>query len=102
MEVKMKNTIVLLIVFVLSALLAWTRMSYADWGHHGDHQYYHYHDHPHYGLHVASFYPDEYYPVAVGGSRYYYDDGLYYSNVGGDYVVVAPPVGAVVSAVPPD
>jgi len=66
------------------------------------HAYLHYHDHPHFGDRIHTFYPDEYYPVVVGGTRYYYDDGLYYSYTNGVYVVANPPVGAVVGAVPSD
>jgi len=98
----MKDLYGLLMVLGVSALLVWSKFSYADWGQHGSHQYYRYHDHPHYGFHVAAFYPDEYFPVLVGGVRYYYDDGIYYDYVGGAYVVVSPPVGAVVTAIPPD
>lgn len=103
-EEKMKNLLTLIFVFGLLALLVGPKLSYADqrWGHHGNHQYFRYHDRPHYGFRVSAFYPDEYYPVWVGGARYYYDDGLYYNNVGGNYVVVSPPMGAVVSSIPSD
>lgn len=87
-------------------LLTWQGFSYADdhhdWGHHGNHNYYHYHDHPRYGVEVTAFYPNEYYPVMVGGTQYYYDDGIYYDYTGGNYVVAQPPQGAVVSAIPSD
>jgi len=100
----MKNIYTLLIIFGVLPFLLWPKISNADerWGHHGEHHYYRYHDHPHFGFHVSAFYPDEYYPVWVGGARYYYDDGLYYNYAGGNYVVVAPPAGAVVSTVPSD
>jgi len=100
----MKRIFALLIGAGLLASWVGPQLSYADdrWGHHGEHHYYRYHDHPHYGFHVSAFYPDEYYPVWVGGTRYYYDDGLYYNYVGGDYVVVSPPSGAVVSSIPSD
>jgi len=93
------------VVFVALILIALPKLSHADWdraGHHGSHHYYRYHDHPHFGVHVDTFYPDEYYPLAVSGARYYYDDGLYYTYSGGYYVVAPPPVGAVVSAIPSD
>jgi len=104
----MKNLYALLIVLGILTLWVCPEFAYADRdeghheGHHGEHQYYHYHDHPHFGVHVAAFYPDEYFPVWAGGTRYYYDDGIYYGYAGGDYVVVNPPVGAVVSTIPPD
>ena len=95
-----------MIFFVVLTLWVGPRFSYADWGHagyHGSHHYYRYHDHPRFGLHVSAFYPDEYYPVSVGGARYYYDDGVYYNYVRvGDYVVVTPPTGAIVSTIPSD
>jgi hypothetical protein len=34
--------------------------------------------------------------VMVGGSRYYYDNGLYYTGGPGNYIVVEAPVGAVI------
>jgi len=87
-------------------------LSYADWGigvsvgdrgyHHDDRHFYHYYDHPHYGYHMH-FLPDGYYTIWAGGTRYYYYDGLYYRYVGdGDYVIVAPPAGAMVTAIPSD
>jgi hypothetical protein len=69
-------------------------LSYADWG-------YHYHDHPNWGYH-SHFLPAGYFSLWIGGARYYYYDGLYYSYVGGDYVLVSPPVGAVVTSIPTD
>ncbi len=94
-------------------LLTFSGLSYADWGvgvnigsgggyHRDDRHFYRYHDHPRFGLRV-SFLPYGYNTVWVGGSRYYYYDGLYYTAVGGgEYVLVNPPVGAYVSAIPPD
>jgi hypothetical protein len=87
-------------------LLAQPRTSYADRGdrhddRRDDRHYYHYHDRPHFGLHV-SFVPDGYFDLWVGGARYYYYDGLYYSRVGRDYAIIAPPIGAVVNVIPPD
>ena len=68
---------------------------------HEDRHYYHYHDHPRYGLQVP-FIPDDCYAVRADRSRYYYYDGLYYSRRSVDYVLVAPPIGAIVRSVPPD
>ncbi len=102
------NLITFLKIFLGLAVWGWPGFLYADpdhhenWGHHGIHHYYHYHDRPHWGIHVDAFYPDEYYPVWTGGARYYYDDGVYYDYVGGNYEVVAPPIGAVISTVPSD
>jgi len=102
-----------LLVLVFSAFPV---ISYADWsigigvgdhhddhwGHRDDHRFYGWHDHPHWGMHIH-FLPAGYFTVWVGGTRYYYYDGLYYNYVGdGDYVIVNPPVGAYVAAIPPD
>src|SRR5208282_923118 len=49
------------------------------------------------------FLPAGYFTIWAGGTRYYYYDGLYYAYVGnGDYVLVNPPIGAYVNAIPPD
>ncbi len=87
-------------------LIAAPQLSYADWGrhhedHHENHHFYRYHDHPHWGLRL-SWIPNNFITVTLGGARYYYCDGLYYSRFGGEYVVVAPPVGAVVRSIPSD
>lgn len=93
------------------ALFTAPSVSYADWGvgvsfggpgyHHDDHQFYRWHEHPHYGLHLH-FLPHGYFTVRVGWHTYYYYDGLYYNYVGGDYIIVNPPVGAYVSVIPSD
>lgn len=96
---------------LLLVLLAIPQLSYADWGvgvsfgepgyHRDDHHFYRWHEHPQYGLHMH-FLPDGYLTIHVGFHRYYYYDGLYYNYVGGEYILVAPPVGAYVSVIPPD
>jgi hypothetical protein len=45
---------------------------------------------------------NEYVPVYTGGSRYYYYDGLYYTPAGNRYVLMTPPIGAIVPAIPSD
>jgi len=105
----MKNNITKFLTGLLVLVfLTIPQFSYADWsigvgvGDHYDHHYYGWHDHPHYGLHMH-FLPDGYFTVWVGGIRYYYYDGLYYSYVGdGDYVLVSPPAGAIVNTIPTD
>jgi hypothetical protein len=99
-------------LFVLM-LFAAPRLSYADWGigvsvggpgyhHDDDRRFYRYHDHPHFGLHMH-YLPDGYFTVWAGGTRYYYYDGVYYRYVGyGDYVIVPPPAGAMVTSIPTD
>ena len=98
----------LLMSFLTLVLLAAPQLSYADWGfgirvgdHDRDHHYYRYHDHPRYGIH-SHYLPAGYLTLWVGGNRYFYADGLYYSYVGGDYIIVNPPIGAYVNVIPPD
>ncbi len=69
--------------------------------HNQPHHSYRYHDHPRWGMSI-SWLPDSFINVRLGGSRYYYYDGLYYNRFGREYVIVAPPVGAVVHSIPTD
>jgi hypothetical protein len=95
---------------LMLAFLAGPQLAFADWGiginvggpgHHHDDHFYRWHDHPQWGLHIH-FLPEGYHTYWVGGVKYYYYDGLYYTYVGGDYVLVAPPVGAYVEVIPQD
>jgi hypothetical protein len=110
----MKNAVKLLLGVLL--LVAVACPAFADWGvsvgvgdrhdHHDhwdhDRRYYGWHDRPAWGYH-AHYLPIGYSTIWVGGTRYYYSDGLYYNYVGdGDYVIVNPPMGAYVAAIPPD
>ena len=70
-------------------------------GRHEERHYFRYHDHPHYGYHVQ-YIPDMSYAFSRGGINYFYFDGLYYNCIGEEYVVVAPPVRAVVREIPPE
>ena len=91
------SAILLAVTFLIPVTLC-----YADGrDRHEDRHYYHYHEHPSFGLRL-SFVPDDSFVVNVGGGSYYYYDGLYYNRMGGEYVIVAPPIGAVVAAIPPD
>ena len=89
------------IIFILGVIFMLFRptLSYAWEGQHD--RYYHYHDHPRFGMRIELI-SNDYVPVVVGGARYYYYDGLYYTPAGNAYVLVAPPVGATVPALPPD
>jgi hypothetical protein len=96
------NTKKILAAVLMLALFAAPKLSYADWGdHHDGHSYYRWHEHPHWGIHIHIL-PVGYITVRVGWHSYYYYDGLYYNYVGGDYVLITPPVGAYVSVIPPD
>jgi hypothetical protein len=107
------NVMKIFLGVLMLVLSAAPKLSYADWGvgiHIGGPGYYHddgrrfyrWHDHPQYGWHMH-YLPAGYFTIWVGGERYFYCDGLYYTYVGyGDYVLVEPPIGAYVSAIPPD
>lgn len=56
------------------------------------------------GYHPGLFFnvlPPGYFSFSFGGTPYYYDQGVYYQPQANGYVVVAPPIGAVVPALPP-
>jgi hypothetical protein len=108
------NVMKIVLGFLMLLLFVSPKASYAYWGvgvnfggpgpgyHHDGGGFYRWHDHPHYGWHIH-YLPAGYFTIWVGGTRYYYYDGLYYNYVGyGDYVLVNPPVGAFVSVIPPD
>jgi hypothetical protein len=62
------------------------------------HSYYWSRFHP--GL-AFSVLPPGYVQIGVGGTPYYYNEGVYYEPAPTGYVVVAPPLGAVVPELPP-
>lgn len=62
------------------------------------HSYFWFGFHPGMFLHVL---PPDYSQVYVGGVPYFYDQGVYYQSSPSGYVVVSPPVGAIVPALPP-
>jgi len=111
------NIVKLVMGVILLAIWAMPQKSFADWSigigvgdgghhhddfHHGDHDFYRWHDHPHYGYHMH-FLPPGAVTIWVGGIRYYYYDGLFYSYVGdGDFIIVNPPIGAYVDVIPQD
>jgi hypothetical protein len=64
-----------------------------DWGH----SFYWSHYHPGVFLNVL---PPGYFQFSIGGAPYYYYGGVYYAPQQNGYMVVAPPVGAVVPALP--
>ncbi len=104
---------------LILVLFAAPKPSFADWSaavsfggpgyhhddrhfyHHDEHRFYRWHDHPHFGIHFH-YLPEGCFSVWVGWHRYFYYDGLYYSYIGGDYVLVNPPMGAYVGTIPSD
>jgi hypothetical protein len=109
---KGANIMKIVFSFLVLILLSLPKFSYAEWSvglniggpgyYHDDHGFYRWHDHPHYGWHFHHL-PGGYFTIWAGGVKYYYYDGLYYTYVGdGDYVLVNPPVGAVVTTIPSD
>ena len=98
---------------LILASFVFPQLSYADWsigigigdhrdrGYRHDEHFYRWHEHPHYGLHMH-FLPEGYMTIWAEGQRYYYYDGLYYTYVRGDYILVNPPIGAYVQVIPSD
>ena len=79
----------------------------ADYGHHGDWEHHHGGGSglPLFvaGAVVGSFFaslPREHTRIIVNGVPYYYYDGVYYAACPNGYVIVNPPMGAVVPAIP--
>ncbi|MBF0331838.1 MAG: glycine zipper 2TM domain-containing protein [Candidatus Omnitrophica bacterium] len=58
-----------------------------------------YRDQPRFGMRI-NLISNAYTPVIVQGSRYYYYDGLFYTPMGGSYVLITPPIGAIVPVIP--
>ncbi len=50
---------------------------------------------------VINTLPPDYTPLYVGPTPYYYDQGVYYESSPSGYVVVTPPIGAIVPQLPP-
>lgn len=62
------------------------------------HSYFWFGYHP--GMFINTLPPD-YSQIYVGGNPYYYDQGVYYQTGPSGYVVVTPPLGAIVPQLPP-
>lgn len=62
------------------------------------HSYFWFDHHP--GM-VLNVLPPAYSQIYVGGNPYYYDQGVYYQPAPSGYVVVTPPLGALVAQLPP-
>ncbi len=85
----------------------WTRGPEADWrerDHHlgieEDRDRGYLWSHYHSGMFVPAL-PPGYVSIYVGGTPYYYDQGVYYEPESLGYAVVTPPPGAIVPALPP-
>lgn len=61
--------------------------------------HYRHHSYPRYGETRISL-PGSFLSISIGGSRFYYHDGVYYRRHLRQYVVVAPPRGAVIQHIP--
>ncbi len=64
-------------------------------------EHYSYRNHPSYGFRF-SFIPNGCFSIRLGRERFYYNDGVYFRYYNGDYVLVQPPVGAIVRRIPVD
>ncbi|MBF0532650.1 MAG: hypothetical protein HQL23_06065 [Candidatus Omnitrophica bacterium] len=90
------------ILLLTGALLMPSTRSFAwERDRHEGRHFYRYHERPSFGLRF-SYIPDGCFTVGVSGRRYYYYDGLYYNRLGTDYVLIVPPIGAVVTTIPPE
>jgi hypothetical protein len=103
-------TLILSLMFLLQPNLSYAERnehhrSHNDSYRHNDgyrydeHHYYRHHDYPSFGFHV-SYMPDNYYSFEWSNSRYFYYDGIYYTRAANSYVVMPPPVGAMVYTIP--
>ncbi len=100
--IKKLNISKILLMFLAAALLVPPASCYADGrDRREDRHYYRYHDRPSFGMRVG-FVPENAFIVDARGGRYYYYDGLYYNRMGAEYVLIDPPIGAVVATIPPD
>ena len=88
-------------VLILSVLAVCCRSSVAfAWEEERrEHREHSYRDHDRYGMRI-NFISSDYVPIVAQGARYYYHDGAYYVFTGNAYMLVTPPVGAVVSMIP--
>lgn len=71
-------------------------------GHRDEYRHSHFsvhHPYPRYGKTVVITTPS-FRTVIISGSKYYYDDGIFYRRYSDRYVVIPAPIGAVVSALP--
>lgn len=93
---KAKTTVIISTLFL--ALMFQATSSFA-WGRDERRPYYSPHYVPH-GRYVPSL-PFECARLIVGGLEYWYWEGMYYRMASDRYVVVAAPVGAVVTTIPP-
>lgn len=84
-------------ITVALGILFQPALSYA-WTGHRDHRY-PYHDRREFGM-MIDLVPHNSRLIMVGGSRYYYD-GAYYTPARNGYILVAPPVGAIIPMLPP-
>lgn len=105
-----KNMSTVLITFLTLILLTQPAQAYA-WGGGWDrssHRSYRHCDHHDYDRHYPTFgkvvfeLPGGYVSIVFGGKRYQYCDGVYYSRISNEYVVVAPPIGVKVRELPPE
>ncbi len=97
---EQRNVIKILAVVLAVAVLAQPRQAYA-WSGEERHDRFHHDRHYHvYGDFVFGL-PSGFISISLGGLRYYYCDGVFYRRSLFSYVVVTPPVGAVITTLPP-
>ncbi len=90
-----------ILIFLMVALFSQTTQAQAwGWERHRHHHYYVHYPYPSYGR-VLVVLPGGFASLVIGGSRYYYCDGVYYQRGSGGYIIVPTPIGAVVETYPP-
>lgn len=92
-----RNFVKELIVFLLIVLL-FEFQAYA-WGIRSHRHYDHSHYYPRYSK-ATIFLPLGFITLALSGHNYYYCDGIFYQRSARKYVIVEPPIGAVISELP--
>ncbi len=95
--------IALAVTIVFAPSLSQADEHHGGGGRHGGdhHRHYSYHNRPDFGFRLDII-PNGCFSVFIGGARFYYSDGIYYQRYGREYVIVHPPIGAVVRRIPYD
>ena len=101
--VDKKNATKIVVGLALASILFTPQAWAYGWEHGRSHRSFHHHQgpYPSYGKVTFSL-PRGHISLSIGRARYYYCDGVFYHRDRREYVVVVPPVGAVVNEIPYD
>jgi hypothetical protein len=90
--------------FLVAGSLCLPSQAYAWWGHGGSHHGDEHHGYPHYEHYpygsISVGLPNGYISIGYGGKNFFYGGGLFYEHRHRDYIVVPPPSGVIVYAIP--